>query len=65
MQNKTTMVWRWKIAALIFVPQNSHVDGVRNGAFERWLGHDGGAFVMRFQQHHSHIRNLGELSFPP
>lgn len=45
MQNKTTMVWRWKIAAIIFMLQNSHVDRVRNGAIQEWLGHDGGAFV--------------------
>ena len=45
MQNKTTMVWRRKIAAIIFMPPNSYVEGIRNGAFEGWLGHDGGAFV--------------------
>ena len=40
MQNKTTMVWRQKIAAIIFMPQNSHMDDVRNGAIQGWLGNE-------------------------
>ena len=38
-QDKTTIM-RLKITAIIFVPQNSHLDGVRKGVFDRLLGHN-------------------------
>ena len=64
MQNKTTMVWRWKIAAIIFMLQNSHVDRVRNGAIQEWLGHDGGAFVNEISTISQSYKKLGRTLLP-
>ena len=48
-QNKSTMVWKLKITAIIFLPSYSYVDAVRNESFERWLHHYGGALMNEIE----------------
>ena len=64
MQNKTTMVWRRKIAAIIFMPQNSHADGVRNGAIQGWLGNDDGALMNEISTISQSCKKLGRTLLP-